>query len=315
MTAASPSSTGVSVHTRHASALERRQQVLARARGRGAAPDVIAGHERAIDRLALIKAKAAERAAAKVERAELEARLAANEAMEDTADRAACVAVLDRIERRAVLDKARRRPPTAAERRKALALKKNPHTERDAAIRPGRRLVTDPTTLGAFIEVQVNRQLDVLTMEHSARPQRIDNVQFAVGRLLQDAWTGRRDDSNRRMETLALLGALPEAGRDDGPLPARDMDMLRSVFRVRAVAELDAKIVKVVGMVGLRLLKAILIDGHTFGTYAGCTVGGGERGAARIGERFRWLLSEVAEHLHTATGAEGQHIRATREPS
>ncbi|WHQ72540.1 hypothetical protein [Methylorubrum extorquens] len=266
------------------------------------------------DRRALIKAKAEERAAAKAERAALGAKLAQAADAADAADRSACVAVLDRIQRRAVEQRARRKLETRADRRRASLLRKNPHTERDASIKIGRRLVTDPTTLGKFIEVQVNRQLDVLTMEHSARPQRISDVEFAVGRLLQDAWTGRKD-GDRRMDSFAKLGVLVSSGGDDGPLPSREMGMLRETFRARAVADLNLKIEKVVGGVGLRLLRAILVEGHTFGTYAACTVGGGERGAARIGERFRWLLNEVADHLHTATGAGGQHIRATREPA
>lgn len=266
------------------------------------------------DRRALIKAKAEERAAAKAERVALGAKLARAAEAADTADRSACVAVIDRIQRRAAEDRSRRKPASAADRRRARLLHKNPHTERDAAIKVGRRLVTDPTTIGKFIEVQVNRQLDVLTMEHSARPQRISDVEFAVGRLLQDAWTGPKD-SDRRMASIARLGVVVSSGGDDGPLPAREMGMLREAFRVRAIAALDAKIAGVVGRVGLRLLRAILVEGHTFGTYAACTVGGGERGAARIGERFRWLLNEVADHLHTATGEDGQHIRATREPA
>lgn len=264
------------------------------------------------DRRALIKAKAEERAAAKAERAALGVKLAQAADAADAADRSACVAVLDRIQRRAVEQRARRKLETRADRRRASLLRKNPHTERDASIKIGRRLVTDPTTLGKFIEVQVNRQLDVLTMEHSARPQRISDVEFAVGRLLQDAWTGRKD-GDRRMDSFAKLGVLVSSGGDDGPLPSREMGMLRETFRARAVADLNLKIEKIVGGVGLRLLRAILVEGHTFGTYAACTVGGGERGSARIGERFRWLLNEVADHLHTATGADGQHIRATRE--
>lgn len=266
------------------------------------------------DRRALIKAKAEERAAAKAERAALGAKLAQAADAADAADRSACVAVLDRIQRRAADDRARRKPATALERRRASLLRKNPHIERDAAIKLGRRLVTDPTTLGKFVEVQVNRQLDVLTMEHSARPQRISDVEFAIGRMLQDAWTGPKD-GDRRMDSFAKLGVLVSSGGDDGPLPSREMGMLRQTFRARAVAQLDLKIEGVVGRVGLRLLRAILVEGHTFGTYAACTVGGGERGAARIGERFRWLLNEVADQLHTASGAEGQRIRATRGPA
>jgi hypothetical protein len=266
------------------------------------------------DRRALIKAKAEERAAAKAERAALGVKLAQAADAADAADRSACVAVLDRIQRRAVEQRARRKLETRADRRRASLLRKNPHTERDASIKIGRRLVTDPTTLGKFIEVQVNRQLDVLTMEHSARPQRISDVEFAVGRLLQDAWTGRKD-GDRRMDSFAKLGVLVSSGGDDGPLPAREMGMLRETFRARAVAQLDLKIEGVVGRVGLRLLRAILVEGHTFGTYAAYTVGGGERGAARIGERFRWLLNEVADHLHTANGPEHGRIRASREPA
>lgn len=278
------------------------------------APAATKGRAASSDRRALIKAKAEERAAAKAERVALGAKLAQAAEAADAADRSACVAVIDRIQRRAVDQRARRKLETRDDRRRASLLRKNPHTERDAAIKIGRRVVTDPTTLGKFVEVQVNRQLDVLTMEHAARPQRIADVEFAIGRLLQDAWCGRKD-GDRRMESIARLGVVVSSGGDDGPLPSREMGMLRETFRARAVAQLNLKIEHVVGRVGLRLLRAILVEGHTFGTYAACTVGGGERGAARIGERFRWLLNEVADHLHTATGPDHQRIRASREPA
>lgn len=329
MTASASSTSPVSTPAaRHAIALERRQQRLARDRASGAPAEVLAAHEAAIvdltkaarrsekrvDRLHIIRAKAEELKAKKADNAQLEERLAAKQAREDADTLKACDLVLARIERRSTAERSRRKMETRADRRRASLLRKNPHVERDSAIQVGRRIVTDPESIGKFVEVQVNKQLDVLTMEHSASPRRISDVEFAVGRLLQDAWTGRRDGDGR-MEAIARLGILSGPSGDDGPLPAREMGMLREVFRVRAVADLDAKLADVVGWVGVRFLKAILVEGHTFKTYAGCTVGGGERGVARIGDRFRWLLGAVADALHTATGAEGQRIRASRDPA
>lgn len=198
----------------------------------------------------MVKAKVEERAAPKAERAALGAKLAKAAEAADVADRATCVAVLDRIQRRAADDRARRKPATATDRPRARLLHKNPHTERDAAIKIGRRIVTDPTALGKFVEVQVNRQLDVLTMEHAARPQRISDVEFAIGRLLQDTWAGRKD-GDRRMESIARLGVVVSTSGEDGPLPAREMGMLRETFQARAVTDLNLKIEKVVGGVGL----------------------------------------------------------------
>ncbi|MFC6790595.1 hypothetical protein ACFQE0_13860 [Methylobacterium komagatae] len=244
-------------------------------------------------------------------------RLDAKQAVEDQATKDLCLVVIDRIQKREADARDRRKLSTPEQRHRASRLRKklrsNPHVERDAAIQIGRRVVTDPDRLGGFIEVQVNKQLDVLTTEHAAH--RIDDVAFAVGRLLQDAWTGHGEGHDRRMETIARLGVLYGSDGEDGPLPSREMGMLRQVFRVRAVAELDAKIAGVVGWFGVRFLKAILVEGHTFKSYAGCTVGGGDRGVGRIGDRFRWLLGAVADALHTATGSEGQLIRATRDPA
>lgn len=316
---------------RHAAALDRRQARLTRDRAQGASPDVIARHElevvqltktvrrsaRRVDRLALLRAKAADDAAVKADNAQLMERLDAKQAVEDQATKDLCLVVIDRIQKREADARDRRKLSTPEQRHRASRLRKklrsNPHVERDAAIQIGRRVVTDPDRLGGFIEVQVNKQLDVLTTEHAAH--RIDDVAFAVGRLLQDAWTGHGEGHDRRMETIARLGVLYGSDGEDGPLPSREMGMLRQVFRVRAVAELDAKIAGVVGWFGVRFLKAILVEGHTFKSYAGCTVGGGDRGVGRIGDRFRWLLGAVADALHTATGSEGQLIRATRDPA
>lgn len=251
------------------------------------------------DRLALIKQKAESRAAQKV-----------------SADVSACLVVIDRIERRgAAMREAqadRRRLETRADRRRANLLRKNPHVERDSAIQVGRRMVTDPTTLGRFVEVQVNKQLDVLMIEHSARPQRISDVEFAVGRLLQEAWAEKSERRASQGETPAdFTFRSGESG--DGTLGPREIMMLRTICRARSIAELNERLAGVIGWVGVRFLRAILVEGHTIKSYAERTLGGGDRAAGRVGDRFRWLLSEVANHMHTATGAEGQSIRATRE--
>lgn len=314
MTASAKQSSSTTHRTTRVPASSRRREITlagrtARDVEQSAAPS--ARDQAKLDRLATLKAKGLEMAARKAERAELKARLAAKASAEDAEALKACNVIIGRIERRAADQRARRKLETSADRRRANLLRKNPHTERGAAIQVGRRIVTDPETIGGFIEVQVNKQLDVLTTEHSAR--RISDVEFAVGRLLQDAWTGNRDGGDRRMASMSRLGVLVNGGAgSEEELPPREMEMLRSVFRIRAIADLDAKIADVIGWVGVRFLKAILVEGHTIGTYASRTVGGGERGAARIGDRFRWMLAEVAEQLHTATGAGGQRIRATR---
>jgi len=257
----------------------------------------------AVDRLAVLRAQQADLAEKRADNAELKARLAAKQAAEDATTKDLCKVVIDRIQKREADARARRKLETPQERHRANQQRKrlrlNPHVERDAAIKPGRRIVTDPTRLGGFVEVQVNKQLDVLTMEHSA--SRISDQEFAVGRLLQEAWTGSSDSADRRIERMARLGVMIDS-REEEELAPREMGMLREVFRLRAMAKLDEKLAGIVGWIGVRFLKAILVEGHTLKSYASCTVGGGDRGVGRVGDRFRWLLESVTDGLHTAEG-------------
>jgi len=303
---------------RHAAALERRQARLARDRDAGASEEVLAAHEtevvrltktirrsqRRVDRLAVLRAEQADLAEKRADNDELKARLAAKDAAENERAKDLCKVVIGRIQQREADARARRKLETPQERHRAnqqrRRLKLNPHVERDTAIKPGRRIVTDPTKLGGFVEVQVNKQLDVLTMEHSAN--RISDQEFAVGRLLQAAWVGDRSEVDGRLDRLAQYGILP-GGQSGEDLAPREMGMLRHLFRVRAVTQLDEKLAGVIGWIGVRFLKAILVEGHTLKTYASCTVGGGDRGVGRVGDRFRWLLESVTDHFHTAEGA------------
>ncbi len=259
----------------------------------------------AVDRLAVLRAQQADLAEKRADNAELKARLTAKEAAENERAKDLCKVLIGRIQQREADARERRRLETPQDRHRASQQRKrlrlNPHVERDAAIKPGRRIVTDPERLGGFIEVQVNKQLDVLTMEHSGH--RISDQEFAVGRLLQEAWTGRGEGSDTRLERIIRMGVIEDGDLDDEGLAPREMGFLREVFRVRKVAELDEKLAGVIGWVGVRFLKAILVEGHTLKSYASCTVGGGERGSSRVGDRFRWLLQSVTDHLHTAEGA------------
>ncbi|WP_345820143.1 hypothetical protein ABC766_29495 [Methylobacterium fujisawaense] len=258
----------------------------------------------AVDRLAVLRAQQADLAEKRADNAELKARLSAKEAAEDKQAKDCCLVVIGRIQAREAERRERLKLQSPQERyranQKRKRLRLNPHTERDAAVQLGRRIVTDPTRLGGFVEVQVNKQLDVLTVEHSAN--RISDQEFAVGRLLQEAWTDNGDSADRRLVRLERLGVTID-GREEEELAPREMGMLREVFRLRAVGKLDEKLAGIVGWIGVRFLKAILVEGHTLKSYASCTVGGGDRGVGRVGDRFRWLLESVTDGLHTAEGA------------
>jgi len=49
------------------------------------------------------------------------------------------------------------------------------------------------------------------------------------------------------------------------------------------------------GQSGLQFLERILADGLSFAQLADRTGKGGERGSAYVGERFRWMLGELAD--------------------
>ena len=88
---------------------------------------------------------------------------------------------------------------------------------------------------------------------------------------------------------------------------------LEDAAKVTAFAE---RMQAAIGGAGVRIIRAMLAEGHSYASYAAKTgKGSGERAASDVAKRFRWLLEALTEAEHTATGADGQRIRATRDPA
>lgn len=304
-TSAAASSTTLSPIDRHRQALDRRRAMMARDRERGAWTTILDGHQVAIDRLLGLIARAEERAAAEAECADVEARLAAKGQREDAAALQQCGVIIDRIQRRAVDARTHRRLETPADRRLARLARLNPHTERDAAIQRGRGVVPDPYSPGAYESVTVNRRVDVLAQERSTG--RITEAEFMVGRMIQSVL---ERTSGVRIST----GGWGQGGSRDQTI-AHELAILYRVRDAQNARKFMTTLEQAIGGVGVRFLRAILVENRSFASYAIGVGRGGERAATDVAKRFRWLLKSIVEEQHTSCGAEGQRIRAYRAPA
>lgn len=192
----------------------------------------------------------------------------------------------------------------SSSRRRKVSLA-GPSLGRDHAVLLGRSVVACPYNGNDRIQVAINRRVDVLAQERAAG--RIDEAQFLVGRTIQAVF---ERSSGARMGS----GGWNAGGSRDQTV-AHELQIIYAIEDAETVRAYADRMAKTIGGVGVRFLRAILSEGQTFTAYAERTgKGGGERAASDIAKRFRWLLEALTEAEHTATGAEGQLIRGTREP-
>lgn len=191
---------------------------------------------------------------------------------------------------------------TKKSRRAASSRRPLPRLARDLAVVPGNRVVPCPYNANERIAVTVNRHVDVLARERSAG--RLTEAEFLVGRLCQEAW---EKQSGARM---GRRGFDPSGSRDQ--TVAHELSIIYALDDAAKVAAFNDRIAAAIGWTGIAVLKRFLVEGHSFSTYAG--IGASEAQISKVGDRFRDRLKDLTEALYTATGAERQHIRATREP-
>lgn len=195
----------------------------------------------------------------------------------------------------------RKARPASARRRSKISL---PAIGRDHAVLVGRAIVANPYNANERQEVRVNRCVDILAQERAAG--RITESQMLVGRTVQaviERASGARLGS----------GGWNHAGSRDQTV-AHELQILLSIEDARKVREFEERMRAAIGGAGVQILRAILAEGHSFASYAAKTgKGSSERAASDIAKRFRWLLEALTDAHHTATGADGQRIRATRE--
>ncbi|BAU91176.1 hypothetical protein MPPM_2571 [Methylorubrum populi] len=193
---------------------------------------------------------------------------------------------------------------TKKSRRTASSRRPMPRLASDREIVVGRANVPDPFEPGSYREVAINRRVDVLAQELAAK--RIERAEFEVGRMVQAVF---ERGSGARLGS----GGWNAGGSRDQTI-AHELAIIYAIDDAERVRKFTARLEQAIGGVGVRFLRAILAEGQTFAAYAARTGrGSGDRAATDVAKRFRWLLESLTEEQHTATGAEGQHIRATRE--
>jgi len=145
--------------------------------------------------------------------------------------------------------------------------------------------VDDPMEAREKHLATINRDVDVLETEHSHR--RIDHAAYRAGRALKRAY--------ERLPAAAS-GTTWRGGDRVDPVAARDAFVDRLDDAVRAVAAIEERARHVIGASGVVFLARILRDNWTFAELAARGEARGSRAdVARIADRFRWLLAELAD--------------------
>ena len=177
-----------------------------------------------------------------------------------------------------------------AARKRASLRRLPPGRERAAALALTRPMPTDNAraAIGSSAvspEPKANvptRRLDVLATERSHG--RISERAFRIGRIVETTFESA--------EGFAGSGYFRE--RVDTS-PDYATSALHRIDQVKKIRELSSFIERMVGVVGLRLLRSILCHRLTFGQYAADRGRAGPRGAGTTADMFRWLLEDLAE--------------------
>ena len=244
-----------------------------------------------VDRLALIRAKAEERAAAKAEREAFKAHLDRKAEAEDAEALTKCHIILDRMAIRGA--KARAARPTEGvlgSRKRARLARPAALIGRDAEIQTATKLLPAAYAPGRYDEVTFNRRVDVLQTERSAG--RISEADFIVGRMIHAVY---------ERASGARLGSTDWASGGSRDMTiALELNIILSIDDAERVQKFTARLERAIGAVGTRFLRAILAEGQTFAAYAAARGKGGDRGTAQVAAHFRFLLAGLTEDQHTA---------------
>jgi hypothetical protein len=145
--------------------------------------------------------------------------------------------------------------------------------------------IADPMEGGKTHLATINRDVDVLETELAHR--RIEEAAYRAGRMLKRAY-----------EWLpAAASGTNWRGRDRiDRVTAQENLLDRQADAVRAVAAIEQRARVVIGQSGVAFLSRILRDGWSFAELAARGQGKGSRvDVARVADRFRWLLTELAD--------------------
>lgn len=150
--------------------------------------------------------------------------------------------------------------------------------------------VQDPESRGRRIQAVIATTVDVL--EADLAKSLITEGAYAMGRSLQALWEhadGQRIGSAWRAEGGG--GSISPA--------AIDKRMLRLIGNAETIRKFEADAAQVVGTVGVRWLRRVLIGGRSYAQLAADDGKAGDRGTSYAADRTRWLLQQLADHFRT----------------
>lgn len=151
-----------------------------------------------------------------------------------------------------------------------------------------------PTTIGAVqdpyspkdkLAVSVNRRTDVLEWEYSHG--RLTEAAYRVGREIQAVFeraTGRSASNWSQGDRVDAYAS-------------KELQIIHGIMKAETVQTYMDRIVRTVGMVGARFLRAILCDGSTFTSVATARGRNNEAGRGAAASQFRQLLEDLAEEF------------------
>lgn len=171
---------------------------------------------------------------------------------------------------------------------------------RDEAIDPAQVRVPDPwpdpaDLAPSTVPATINRRVDILQQELSNG--RINDAQFRTGRIIQTVFE----------KAMGRVGGGGWSGGDKvDAWAAHELAVLRGLQTAEEVRKVEAKIIRQVGIVGARMLRAILVDRMSLGAYAEARGKSTEHGKKMVAGQFRMLLEDAAEAwaAHGASRAE-----------
>lgn len=154
--------------------------------------------------------------------------------------------------------------------------------------------IADPMAPTQRLQATVNYAGDLLETE--MKHGRISESAYRVGCAIRIAYDGERagDQPNERVDTSIDT----------------DRQMVASLDRALRRVALQGHIERLVGVIGAKMLREILIEDMSFATYAAHVAKRpGERGTAYVAGRFRSLLEEMAESWAAHGAATGDQRR------
>lgn len=182
--------------------------------------------------------------------------------------------------------------PVPAGRRRKRTMRAQPVTARDLEIQAVTGSVPDPYEPGAFSTALMNRRVDILAQERSTG--RITEAQFTIGRMIQAVY--------ERSSGARLGSQRFEPNPSRGRTVAHELAVIYAMEDANRVTRFTARLERAIGVIGVRFLRAILAEGHTFASYATARGRAGERGTSQVAAHFRFLLEGLIEARHTARG-------------